>query len=131
MRCGLPDTDRSAPRTEHAGTVRASWSGALALLSDPTVRRLLLAQWLPPAFAAGAEALLVAYSAQREIPTGTGAVLMGALAASMLLRNFVVGRFLRPTLRERYASLFLIVLGAPLIAPSPDRRYRRPWPCRA
>ncbi|MEV4516670.1 MFS transporter [Dactylosporangium sp. NPDC049525] len=117
VRFGLPATARpAAPAQERAGAVRDSWTGAVALLSDRTIRRLLLAQWLPSAFVAGAEALLVAYGAGRGFPAGTGAVLMGAPAVGMLLGNFVAGRFLRPTLRERAAPAFVVVLGTPLIA---------------
>jgi predicted MFS family arabinose efflux permease len=128
VRLGLPPTGRSgepaqdrtgpaaAPARERPGAVRDSWTGAVALLSDRTVRRLLLAQWLPSAFVAGAEALLVAYGAGRGFPAGTGAVLMAAPAVGMLLGNFVAGRFLRPALRERAAPALVVVLGAPLIA---------------
>ncbi|WP_344506836.1 MFS transporter [Dactylosporangium maewongense] len=98
------------------GAVRDSLAGASALFGDRTIRRLLLAQWLPSAFAAGAEALLVAYAGRRGFPPGSGAVLMAAPAAGMLLGNFVAGRFLRPTLRERLAGPFLLLLGTPLIA---------------
>ncbi|MEV4140479.1 MFS transporter [Dactylosporangium sp. NPDC049742] len=98
------------------GAVRDSLAGASALFGDRTIRRLLLAQWLPSAFAAGAEALLVAYAGRRGFPSGSGAVLMAAPAAGMLLGNFVAGRFLRPTLRERLAGPFLLLLGTPLIA---------------
>jgi predicted MFS family arabinose efflux permease len=98
-----------------ASAFRDSWSGAMALLADGTIRRLLLAQWLPSAFVAGAEALFVAYGAGRGFPPGAGAVLMGAPAVGMLLGNFVVGRFVRPVRRERLVRGFLVVLGAPLI----------------
>ncbi|MFC7529715.1 MFS transporter [Actinoplanes sp. GCM10030250] len=97
------------------GTVRDSWAGATFLLRDRTIRRLLLAQWLPSAFVAGAEALLVAYSAVRNFPTGAGALLMGAPAAGMFLGNFVAGRFLRPSLRERSTAAFVLLMGIPLL----------------
>jgi predicted MFS family arabinose efflux permease len=119
---GPPATPRTSPAVSpatspstSANTVRDSWTGATAMLADPTIRRLLLAQWLPSAFVAGAEALFVAYAATRHFPTGAGALLMGAPALGMFLGNFAVGRFLRPSLRERYAGAFVLVLGAPLI----------------
>jgi predicted MFS family arabinose efflux permease len=116
VRLGLPAVARSAVRgPARSGAVRDSWSGAMALLSDATIRRLLLAQWLPSAFVAGAEALFVAYGAGRGFQPGAGAVLMGAPAVGMLLGNFVVGRFVRPVRRERLVRAFLVVLGAPLI----------------
>ncbi|GAA3221288.1 MFS transporter [Dactylosporangium siamense] len=113
VRFGLPTAGRSAARS--GGAVRDSWTGAVALLSDRTIRRLLLAQWLPSAFVAGAEALLVAYGASRGFPPGTGAVLMAAPPVGMLVGNFAAGRLMRPSLRERSSPAFLLVLGTPLI----------------
>ncbi|MCO8274861.1 MFS transporter [Actinoplanes sp. TRM 88003] len=121
---GLPTTATAEERTgaesrtgadKRAGAVRDSWSGTVLLFSDPTIRRLLLAQWLPSALVAGAEALLVAYGAARGFPSGAAALLMAAPAVGMLAGNFVIGRFLRPSLRERFSSAFVLVLGAPLI----------------
>ncbi|GAA0484031.1 hypothetical protein Ade02nite_96070 [Paractinoplanes deccanensis] len=112
----LPASARPEGAVDRPGTVRDSWAGTIALLSDRTIRRLLLVQWVPSALVAGAEALLVAYGAGRGFPAGAGAILMGAPAVGMLLGNFVVGRFLRPSLRERYAAAFVLVLGVPLIA---------------
>lgn len=115
VRFGLPATARATTPTHGVGAVRDSWTGAVALLSDRTIRRLLLAQWLPSAFVAGAEALLVAYGASRGFPAGTGAVLMAAPAVGMLVGNLAAGRLMRPSLRERSSPAFLLVLGAPLI----------------
>ncbi|MFG1992894.1 MFS transporter [Actinoplanes sp. NPDC048988] len=118
-RLGLPADTATPPRppsSGRSGAVRDSWVGAKAMLSDRTIRRLLLVQWLPSALIAGAEALLVSYGGKRGFPPGAGAVLMAAPAVGMLLGNFAVGRFLRPSLRERFAGAFVVVLGAPLIA---------------
>ncbi|MFF5081796.1 MFS transporter [Actinoplanes sp. NPDC000266] len=112
-RLGLPRDTAAAPAK--GGAVRDSWVGARSMLSDRTIRRLLLVQWLPSALIAGAEALLVSYGGKRGFPAGAGAILMAAPAVGMLLGNFVVGRFLRPSLRERLAGAFVVVLGAPLI----------------
>jgi len=115
VRLGLPAAHSRVPEQPRTGAIRDSWTGAVAMLGDGTIRRLLLAQWLPSAFVAGAEALFVAYGAGRGFPTGAGAVLMGAPAVGMLLGNFVVGRFVRPVRRERLVRAFLVILGAPLI----------------
>ncbi|MEV4348496.1 MFS transporter [Actinoplanes sp. NPDC049596] len=117
-RLGLStDSAAQSPAAEpRRGTVQDSWAGTKALLADRTIRRLLLVQWLPSALIAGAEALLVSYGGRRGFPAGAGAILMGAPAVGMLLGNFAVGRFLRPTLRERFAGALVVVLGAPLIA---------------
>ncbi|XVU21094.1 MFS transporter [Actinoplanes sp. CA-054009] len=114
-RLGLPRDAASAPSAARSGAVRDSWVGARSMLSDRTIRRLLLVQWMPSALIAGAEALLVSYGGKRGFPPGAGAVLMAAPAVGMLLGNFVVGRFLRPSLRERLAGVFVVVLGAPLV----------------
>ncbi|XVV17017.1 MFS transporter [Actinoplanes sp. CA-131856] len=113
-RLGLPPDTAPSPANQ-GGAVRDSWVGARSMLSDRTIRRLLLVQWLPSALIAGAEALLVSYGGRRGFPPGAGAILMAAPAVGMLLGNFVVGRFLRPSLRERLAGAFVVVLGAPLI----------------
>jgi predicted MFS family arabinose efflux permease len=97
------------------GAVRDSWTGARAMLAHPTIRRLLLAQWLPCALAVGAEALLVSYAARRGFPHGSGALLMGAPAAGMLLGDFLVGRFVKPLWRERLTAPLVLLLGAPLL----------------
>lgn len=97
------------------GAVRDSWTGATGMLGDRTIRRLLIAQWLPAALIAGAEALLVAYSARSGHAPGAAAVLMAAPAAGMLLGNLVVGRFVRPLRRERLAAPLVFLLGAPLV----------------
>lgn len=120
VRFGLPSGGPAGGGVQQGadrpGAVRDSWTGAVALLSDRTIRPLLLAQWLPSAFVAGAEALLVAYSAGRGFPAGTGALLMAAPAAGMLAGNFGAGRLMRPSLRERATPWLLLVLGAPLVA---------------
>ncbi|SNY66399.1 MFS transporter [Paractinoplanes atraurantiacus] len=114
-RFGLPPDPAVARVPQQRGAVRDSWAGARSMLSDRTIRRLLLVQWVPSALIAGAEALLVSYGGKRGFPPGAGAILMAAPAVGMLLGNFVVGRFLRPSLRERLAGAFVVVLGAPLI----------------
>lgn len=92
------------------GAVRASLHGAGLLLRGHTVRRLMLAQWLPPAFVAGAEGLIIAYAGGRHFAPGWYAVLMGCLPVGMLVGDLLVGRWLRPPTRER------LVLVVPLIA---------------
>lgn len=115
VRLGLPD----GPAHAGAGTgkaVMASLNGSRLLLADRAVRRLLLAQWLPPALAVGAEALLVPYAGERRFPTGAASLLLMALLAGMLLGDFVVGRFVRPVLRERLsAPTVVVLLGMPLL----------------
>ncbi|MFD0036270.1 MFS transporter [Streptomyces anulatus] len=97
------------------GAVRASLQGAGLLLRDRTVRRLMLAQWLPVALVAGAEGLIVAYAGERRFAPGWYAVLMGCLPVGMLVGDLLVGRFLRPPTRERLVVPLVALAGLPLI----------------
>ncbi|MFI6551477.1 MFS transporter [Streptomyces griseus] len=98
-----------------SGAVRASLRGAGLLLRDRTVRRLMLAQWLPVAFVAGAEGLIVAYAGERRFAPGRYAVLMGCLPVGMLVGDLLVGRFLRPRNRERLVVPLVALAGLPLL----------------
>lgn len=96
------------------GAVRASLQGAGLLLRGRTVRRLMLAQWLPVALVAGAEGLIVAYAGERRFAPGWYAVLMGCLPVGMLVGDLLVGRFLRPPTRERLVVPLAALAGLPL-----------------
>ncbi|WP_405767875.1 MFS transporter [Streptomyces sp. NBC_01538] len=98
-----------------SGAVRASLQGAGLLLRGRTVRRLMLAQWLPVAFVAGAEGLIVAYAGERHFAPGWYAVLMGCLPVGMLVGDLLVGRLLRPPTRERLVIPLIALVGLPLI----------------
>ncbi|MFI6898208.1 MFS transporter [Streptomyces sp. NPDC050256] len=98
-----------------SGAVRASLRGAGRLLRGRTVRRLMLAQWLPVAFVAGAEGLIVAYAGERHFAPGWYAVLMGCLPVGMLVGDLLVGRLLRPRTRERLVVPLVALAGLPLI----------------
>lgn len=111
----LANTAESRPDEGRTNAVRDSWTGATAMLADPTIRRLLLAQWLPSALVVGAEALLISYSADRGFPSGAGAVLMAGPAVGMLIGDLVIGRFVRPSWRERLSGPLVLLLGAPLL----------------
>ncbi|MFF3032086.1 MFS transporter [Streptomyces rubiginosohelvolus] len=97
------------------GAVRASLQGAGLLLRGRTVRRLMLAQWLPVALVAGAEGLIVAYAGERRFAPGWYAVLMGCLPVGMLVGDLLVGRLLRPRTRERLVVPLVALSGLPLI----------------
>jgi predicted MFS family arabinose efflux permease len=95
--------------------VRDSLTGATAMWADRQLRNLLLANWLPPACVAGAEALLVPYAAGRSFGPGAGGVLLAALPAGMLAGNLIVGRWIRPRMRERVAPALVGLMGSPLM----------------
>ncbi|MFB8140672.1 MFS transporter [Streptomyces parvus] len=97
------------------GAVRASLQGAVLLLRGRTVRRLMLAQWLPVALVAGAEGLIVAYAGEHRFAPGWYAVLMGCLPVGMLVGDLLVGRLLRPRTRERLVVPLVALTGLPLI----------------
>jgi predicted MFS family arabinose efflux permease len=103
-----------ADRPAAAFTVRDSWQGSVELLRDRTVRGLMLAQWLPPTLITGGEALLVPYAGARGFPAGAAGTLLAALPIGMLVGDLMVGRFVRPTVREQIVTPLVVVLGAPL-----------------
>lgn len=114
IRYGLPSLPAAA-RPADVSAVRQSWTTNAGLLADPRVRRLLLIQWLPCAFAVGAEALLIAYSAARGFSSATAGLLLACSPAGMLIGQFVVGRLLRPSVRTRAVAPLILVLGLPLL----------------
>ena len=75
----------------------------------------MLAQWLPSAFVAGAEVLIVAYAGGRHFAPGCYAVLMGCLPVGMLVGDLLVGRLLRPPTRERLVVPLIALMGLPLV----------------
>ncbi|WP_426508632.1 MFS transporter [Dactylosporangium sp. McL0621] len=115
------------------GLAAASWRGNAALLRDRTVRRLLLVQWLPPAFITGAEALMVPYAAGRGFPVGVAGWLLAAIPVGMVGGNLVVGRLLAPARRERLVPALIALMGLPcLVFALPATRAGQPaWPVLA
>ncbi|GAA1988632.1 MFS transporter [Catenulispora subtropica] len=103
-----------APRATPGKVFRASWSGSGRLLRDQKVRRLLLAQWLPSAFLAGAESLVVAYAGQRRFDTGLDGPLLAGAPLGMLIGDLAVGRLLTPPARETLVVPLAAWMGIPL-----------------
>ncbi|MCZ4097733.1 MFS transporter [Streptomyces sp. So13.3] len=123
----LPAPDKgsgSGSRSGSGSLVRHSWSGNRALFANPRVRKLLLAQWLPSAFAASAESLVVPFAGWRGFPDGTAGFLLACLPVGMLLGNLVVGRFVLPATRERLVAVLVAVIGLPLAGFA----FGPPWP---
>lgn len=112
-RVALPNLP--APGRQSAGSlVRQSWRGTVGLLADRTVRRLLLALWLPPAFVMGAESVLVPYAALRGFPDGSAGLILACIPVGMIIGNLVVARLLAPATRERAVAALVVLLGTPL-----------------
>jgi predicted MFS family arabinose efflux permease len=114
VRLRLPAFPR--PAAVAGSAVRQSWRVTGTLLGDRDVRALLLVQWLPPMFITGAEALVVPYMAERGFrPSLTGLVLACA-PIGMVLGSVVMGRLVRPSIRERSVAVVIVACGLPLAA---------------
>jgi MFS family permease len=103
---------RSRPR----GLIRDTLAGHAELLSDRTIRGLLLAQWLPCWFVTGAESLIVAYTGSLGRPASAAAPLLAAMPAGMLLGDLLAARFCPPAARRRLVFPLAVTMGAPLLA---------------
>jgi predicted MFS family arabinose efflux permease len=114
VRLRLPEFPVVAGAPDRPSALRQSWTGTGRLLADPLIRRLMLAQWVPPMFLTGAEGLIVPFAQQRNFAPGSAGLLLAALPAGMLLGDFVVGRFIRPLWRERLVVPLIALLGAPV-----------------
>jgi predicted MFS family arabinose efflux permease len=121
VRLRLPDLPapeqavRLGPRQGSGSVLRQSWYGSTKLLAERRVRALLLAQWLPPAFVAGAESLIVPFAGGHGMPAGSAGPLLACLPVGMLAGDLAVGRFVRPAVRERLVVTLVVVLGLPLV----------------
>ena len=80
------------------------------------MRGLLLAQWLPGMFLAGAESLIVPYTESLGHPAAAASPLLAAAPAGMLAGDVVIGRFCRPAMRQRLVLPLAMATGAPLLA---------------
>jgi predicted MFS family arabinose efflux permease len=121
LRIGLPASPAApagaagaAGGSGFGSTLRAGWTGAGRLLGDPTVRRLMLAQWLPPALMVGGEALLIPYASGRGFSASAAGAMLAALPVGMIVGDFAVGRFAGPVRREALVLPLGVLLGAPL-----------------
>jgi predicted MFS family arabinose efflux permease len=109
------------------GIVRTTVAGNIELLTDRTVRGLLLAQWLPAWFVTGAEALVVPYTGSLGQPASAASPLLAAVPAGMLLGDVILGRLCRPRARQRLAFPLAAAMGAPLLVLA----FRPPLPLAA
>ena len=106
---------RGQARGQVRGIVRATMAGNAELLRDRTIRGLLLAQWLPGWFVAGAESLIVPYTGSLGRPGSAAGPLLAAMPAGMLIGDLLVGRFCAPATRTRLAFPLAAAMGVPLL----------------
>jgi predicted MFS family arabinose efflux permease len=106
--------------TVRQSVLMQSWTMNRLLLADREVRRLLLIQWLPPAFVVGAGASVVAYAAERGFTTAVAGLMLACAPGGMLVGDLIVGRFVRPEIRTRLVAPLIGVLGVPLILLAAD-----------
>ncbi|HEV7964849.1 MAG TPA: MFS transporter [Actinoplanes sp.] len=111
VRFGL--ADRPARAAGGRGAVGETWRVNRALLADPRIRGLLLAQWLPGALMVAAEGAVVPYAAGLGRESAAGLILATA-AGGMLTGEFLVARLIPPATRERLTPWLALVLGIPL-----------------
>ncbi|WP_061300578.1 MFS transporter [Herbidospora cretacea] len=121
IRFGLSDRPPRAAG-DGTGAVRATLRGNWALLSDRTIRGLLLAGWLPLMFMVGSEAVFIPYLTGMG-QAGAAGFVLAATAGGMGFGEFVVGRFVSPVRRNRLGLPLVALMGVPLIgfaaAPGP------------
>ena len=115
-RLGLRPRGARAARGSLPAIIRGTVTGNIELFRDRTVRGLLLAQWLPAWFIAGAESLIVPYTGSLGRPASAAGPLLAAMSAGMLLGELLVGRFCGPGTRRRLAFPLAAAMGAPLLA---------------
>ena len=110
----LPDLPAPGRQSE-LSLVRQSFHGARELLVDPVVRRLMYANWLPPALVIGGESLLIPYAALTGFPNGSAGLVLACIPVGMFVGNLIVTRVLAPRSRERAVPLLVALLGLPLV----------------
>jgi len=115
VRLRLPDLLGTPADSAPRSLLRQTWNGNSVLVRDRRIRRLLLAQCLPPACIAGAESVIVPYCATRAYPSSAPGILLAAMPVGMIAGNFAVSKLMKPDLRERSPRWLILLAGATLI----------------
>jgi predicted MFS family arabinose efflux permease len=103
------DYTPASPRGEGTSTVlRESLQGLRYVFGDRTLRDLILLGWAVPAFAATADGLAVAYSAQVGSKSTSAGVLFTGYAAGTVLGEIVLARTSPATRRRLLVPLALL-----------------------
>lgn len=114
VRLGLPDLPAEGG-VAATTVVRQSWSGTGSLLKERAVRSLFLAQWLPPAFIAGVESLVIPYARTRGFSVAAASLLLACLPVGMVAGDLLMGRLVRPAVRVRLVMPLMALAGAALL----------------
>jgi hypothetical protein len=106
-----PRPARAAGPVSVRDAIRTTVAGNARLFRDSRMRGLLLVQWLPFAFAAGAESLVVPYVGSLGKPASAAGPLLAAGPAGMMVGEWLFGRFCGPALRQRLALPLALLMG--------------------
>ena len=109
----IPATRAAAP--EGRWRPGDTWRGNGVLLRDGRVRHILLSWWVPSTLLVGAEALVVAYVAERGGSAAPTGILLAAFPAGAGLGDLVVGRWLSQERRRRAVPWLFVLVGVPLV----------------
>ncbi|KOU15344.1 hypothetical protein ADK52_35365 [Streptomyces sp. WM6372] len=109
VRLGL--TDLPAEGRSTGTLVQQSWSGMNVLLKGREMRPLFLAQWLPPAFMAGVESLIIPYARARGFSVASASLLLACLPVGMIAGDLLMGRLVRPAVRVRLVMPLMALAG--------------------
>lgn len=115
VRLRLPDLLGTPADAAPRSLLRQTWNGNSVLVRDRQIRRLLLAQCLPPACIAGAESVIVPYCAAHGYPSSAPGILLAAMPVGMIVGNFAVSKLMAPDARERSTRWLILLAGAALL----------------
>lgn len=97
------------PKAVGRASLSTTHQGNKQLLTNPAIRALLVANWVPNGLIVGAEALYVPYAGN------AAGVLFVAAALGMLIGDVAVGRWVPRARRARLAVPLLLLLAAPYL----------------
>ncbi|GLY02711.1 MULTISPECIES: MFS transporter [Actinoplanes] len=97
------------PRATGRASLAATWAGNRTLFSSSSIRRLLLALWLPASLIVGVESMFVPYGGK-----AAGALLTAA-AVGMLIGDLTIGRWTSPETRTRLTMPLFLLLACPYL----------------
>lgn len=110
---------RPVSRTEDEASGQSLWhetlEGIRVVAGHRRVRGLLLLVWVVCMYAVVPEALAVAYAAERGLGPASVGLLMGAVAAGVVVGNLAITRLFRPSRRLRIMGPLCLFGTVPLV----------------